>query len=136
MKRKEGMSFSALGASSLLTAFGVLCLTVFALLSIATVRADQRLAESSLQAISAYYEADLQAEEIFARLRNGEEVTGVTRQDGVYAYTCPLGDSQYLAVEIENQNGIWQVLRWQAVALDRIQEEQTLNLWDGSQEGS
>lgn len=136
MKRKEGLTFSAVGASSLLTAFGVLCLTVFALLSITTVQADQRLAESALQAISAYYEADLQAEEIYARLRNGEEVAGVTRQDEVYAYTCPLGDSQYLAVRLQNRDGTWQVLRWQAVTPDVLQEEQTLNLWDGSQEGS
>ena len=53
-------------------AFAVLCLTVFAVLSLTTVQADARLAEASARAVEEYYAADCAAQEILARLRNGE----------------------------------------------------------------
>ena len=76
-RKKEGMAPPALGGSSLLVAFAVLALTVFALLSLSTVQADVRLADASAQAVTDYYAADCQAQEILARLRNGETVEGV-----------------------------------------------------------
>ncbi|MDE6259259.1 MAG: hypothetical protein K2M42_00085 [Oscillospiraceae bacterium] len=76
-RKKEGMAPPALGGSSLLVAFAVLALTVFALLSLSTVRADVRLADASAQAVADYYAADCAAQEILARLRNGEAVEGV-----------------------------------------------------------
>lgn len=76
-RKKEGMAPPALGGSSLLVAFAVLALTVFALLSLSTVQADVRLADASVQAVTDYYAADVTAQEILARLRNGETVEGV-----------------------------------------------------------
>ena len=61
-----------IGGASLLAAFAVLCLTVFALLSLSTVRADDRLGKATVQAVTDYYAADLEAQTILARLRNGE----------------------------------------------------------------
>ena len=49
MENKK-ISFPGVGVSSLLTIFAVLCLTVFALLSLSTVQAQTRLAETSRQA--------------------------------------------------------------------------------------
>ena len=43
----------AVGGSSLLVIFAVLCLTVFALLGLSTVRADGRLSDASAKAVSA-----------------------------------------------------------------------------------
>ena len=60
----------AVGGSSLLVIFSVLCLTVFALLSLSTVQASGRLSSTSAQAVAAYYQADSQAEAILARLRH------------------------------------------------------------------
>ncbi|MBD5133272.1 MAG: hypothetical protein HDT38_02190 [Clostridiales bacterium] len=76
-RKREGMAPPALGGSSLLVAFAVLALTVFALLSLSTVRADVRLADASAKAVEDYYAADVKAQEILARLRNGETVEGV-----------------------------------------------------------
>ena len=72
MEDKKRFSPPVVGGSSLLVIFAVLCLTVFALLSLSTVRADVRLSEASAQAVSGYYQADCQAEAILARLRSGE----------------------------------------------------------------
>ena len=60
------------GGSSLLVMFCVLCLTTFAVLSLSTVRAGDRLAEASMEAVQEYYEADQEAERMLAKLRSGE----------------------------------------------------------------
>ena len=63
------------GGSSLLVIFAVLCLTVFALLGFSTVQADMRLSDESAEAVSEYYEAELQAETIFAVCFSSRPVT-------------------------------------------------------------
>ena len=130
MKRKSRMSIPAFGASSLLVTFAVLCLTVFALLSLSTVLAQKRLADASVEAVQAYYEADLQAEEIFARLRNGETVDGVQIQGERYVYCCPVTEHQTLEVELERIGEQWRVCRWQVVTQSEPISE-TLPVWDG-----
>ena len=110
-----------MGGTSLLVVFAVLCLTVFALLSLATVQADRRLADSAVQGVADYYAADCKAQETLARLRNGEFPAGVTRHSyepqagGVRcSYAVPISEGQELRVEVVLRDGDWTVLRWQA----------------------
>ena len=70
-KKREGFAPPALGGSSLLVVFAVLALTVFALLSLSTVRADVRLGDATEKMVSSYYAADVKAQEILAKLRTG-----------------------------------------------------------------
>ncbi|MEG1658165.1 MAG: hypothetical protein RR288_03820 [Oscillibacter sp.] len=118
----------AVGGSSLLVIFAVLCLTVFALLSLSTVRASTRLSQASAEAVSAYYAADTQAESILAQIRGGEIPPGVTVDGNRYAYTCPISHSQTLFVEVEGET----VLRWQAVPTGAWEPESGLTVWDGA----
>ena len=112
MGEKERFSPPAVGGSSLLVIFAVLCLTVFALLGLSSVQASGRLSDASAQAVSAYYTADCQAEEILAALRQGEVPEGVRQEEnGVYAYTCPISDTQALEVRVRVDGGTWTVLR-------------------------
>ena len=69
--KSGGFAPPALGGASLLVIFAVLALTVFALLSLSTVRADVRLGDASAQAVVNYYAADGRAQEILACLRTG-----------------------------------------------------------------
>ena len=108
-------SFSV-GGSSLLVIFAVLCLTVFALLSLSTVNAEKRLSDASANAVSAYFQADLEAERIFAKLRSGETVPGVQTEGSIYRYTCAISDQQTLVVELMNDAGEWTILRWQSIS--------------------
>ena len=125
----------AVGGSSLLVIFAVLCLTVFALLGLSTVRADGRLSDASAKAVSAYYEADCQAEAILARLRAGELPEGVeesiTPEGRTCVYTCPISDKQTLAVEVRLEGANYDILRWQAVSTADWEPDETLDLWDG-----
>ena len=53
MERKTSFSLPAVGGSSLLVIFAVLCLTVFALLCLAQMQAGQRLSKASAEAVAA-----------------------------------------------------------------------------------
>lgn len=130
MKRKEAFSSPAVGGSSLLVIFSVLCLTVFALLSLSTVQAEKRLSDKAAQSVSDYYRADLEAEKIYARLRSGETVPGVMETKEVYRYSCPVSENQTLWVELQKKDETWAILRWQVTA--RMEEsDDTLPVWDG-----
>ena len=120
------------GGSSLLVIFAILCFTVFTLLALSTAQADSRLADASAKAVSDYYRADLEAENILAQLRQGTIPENVHVKDNVYSYTCPISDTQMLMVEVirETTNTkslsgatapadstiTWRILRWQAVS--------------------
>ena len=129
--RKDNLSLPAVGLSSLLVIFAVLCLTVFTLLSVSTVSAHQRLAQNSRQAITDYYQADSQAEEILAKLRSGEVPQGVTREGNQYTYSCPISDTQTLVVRVEVVGENYQILRWQAISTENWEAEDKLPVWDG-----
>ena len=85
MKERQRMWAPAIGGCSLLVIFGVLCLVILALVSLNTVLAEQRLSETSARAASDWYAADLEAQKIFASLRAGEPVSGMTRRGTEYA---------------------------------------------------
>lgn len=139
-RKREIFSPPAVGGISLLVAFAVLCLTVFALLSLTTVQADGRLADASARAVEDYYAADCQAQEILARLRNGETPLEVTSHwedswhDPLavrYTYEVPISDSQELQVEVLVSGGDYKILRWQAQYTGEWETVENLDLWDG-----
>ena len=133
MDKETRMSTPVVGGSSLLVIFAVLCLTVFALLGLSTVQAGTRLSQATTQAVSAYYQADCQAEELFARLRSGELPAGVTKENNVYSYHCPVSDTQLLQVELREEAGEWTVLQWQAKSTADWEASDKLNVWDGTE---
>ena len=135
MDKKHRFSFPAMGGSSLLVIFAVLCLTVFALLGLSTVQAGQRLSNASAEAVESYYQADARAEEILARLRCGEVPEGVTVWDDRYVYECPISETRSLQVEVRLSGEEYTVLRWQAVSSVDWQADDSLLVWSGEMEG-
>ena len=130
MKKRRQGGLLLVGGSSLLTAFAILCMTTFALLALSTAQAERRLSDAAARAAMEYYEADLEAERMFARLRAGEEIPGVWEKNGIYSYECQISGHQTLLIEVcRNGNG-WKVLRWQNVARYEADDE-TLPVWNG-----
>ena len=136
-RKKQRFSPPAVGGVSLLVVFAVLCLTVFALLSLTTVQADMRLADASVQAVSDYYAADLEAQAILARIRAGERPEGVVFSgSGILRaeYACPISDTQELQVCVIVK-GIagrdYVIERWQAVPTAEWESDESLDVWDG-----
>ena len=124
----------AVGGSSLLVIFAVLCLTIFALLSLSTVQADRRMAEASYRAVQGYYEADTEAEYILAKLRQGDLPDNVIKEGNLYRYACQVSDTQALEVEVQLTEDSYRILRWQLVSTIEWEADEGLDVWDGSME--
>lgn len=130
MRKHDGPA--AVGGSSLLVIFAVLCLVVFALLGLSTVQAEGRLSAASSDAVAAYYDADAQAEAILARLRVGEIPGGVAVDGTNYRYQCPVSDTQALQVTVALNGRDYQVLQWQVVSTADWEEQDAPVVWDGT----
>lgn len=133
MNREKRARFTppAVGGVSLLVVFAVLCLTIFALLSLTTVQANRRLADAAAQVTADYYAADCAAQEILARLRSGEVPEGVEKNGNIYTYVCPVSSTQDLEVEVQVKGTDYTVLRWQLAPSQEWEADDSLELWDG-----
>lgn len=134
VRTREGRNPAPIvGGSSLLVIFAVLCLTVFAMLSLTQAQADRRLAQNSWSAVTGYYQADCQAQEILSQLRAGERPQGVTEEgENVFSYACPISDAQTLEVRVRLAGERYEILAWRAVFTADWQADEDLDLWDGS----
>ena len=113
--KRSGFFFPVVGGTSLLVMFAVLCLITFAVLSLSTVKAGDRLGEASAEAVMEYYAADYEAERILAQLRSGILPEGVVCEGDVYGYSCPVSETQRLQVSVQKVGEDWKVLRWMVV---------------------
>jgi len=127
----KSFSFPMIGASSLLTIFAVLCLVVFAILSVSTVQSQRNLSLASASAVSGYYTADAQAESILAQLRAGSIPIGVTKEHNQYTYSCPISPTHVLEVEVTLAGTDYVIQRWQAVPSAPWTSSNELNVWSG-----
>lgn len=131
---KKPLSFSIVGGSSLLVIFAVLCLTVFALLSIGTVQTASKLSQHSADAVNAYYNADKEAERILSQLRSGIIPEEVSCNNGIYSYICPISDTLELHVKIKlNTPNNYTILQWQSVSISQWKIDDNIDLWDGNE---
>ena len=131
MDKKEKAPAPLVGGSSLLVIFSVLCLTIFALLSISTVQADGRLSDHAAKAVTDYYQADAEAERILAKLRAGAKPDGVSQEGNLYTYTCKISDTQLLAVQVMVENNNYTILRWQVISNVRWEADDKRPVWGG-----
>lgn len=137
---KKGTEMPVTGISSLLVIFAVLCLVVFAVLSISTVKADERLADRSADSVVKYYEAEGNAEIILALLRQGELPEGVTKngitEDGydIYGYECRISDTQKIEVETAVKGSEYRIIKWQSVYDAEWKADESIKVWDGETE--
>lgn len=131
MNRRRLPLPAPVGGSALLVIFAVLCLTTFAMMSLATVQADRRLTEAAADAVGAYYSADTRAEEILARIRGGEIPAGVAVSGQIYTYSTKISGTQKLRVKIRIEGEAYAVLEWEAVSTVKWKPDDTLRVWDG-----
>ena len=131
IKQHNALPSPLTGGSSLLAVFSVLCLTVFALLSISTVQADGRLGDAAARSVASYYQADAQAEAILARLRSGELPEDVSFDGEAYSYTCPISLTQVLTVQVAIRGADYTILRWQSASSTDWQPDEDIPVWDG-----
>lgn len=143
MRRTTGTTAGVhVGSATLVMLFAVLCLTIFAALSVITARNGWTLAEKSADAVTAYYAADSQAIQIFDQLTSAydgtlvppetvpaqlEEVDGALR----LSYWVTIDENQQLWVQLsQTQEGL-QIVRWQVERTETWNADQTISVWGG-----
>ena len=134
MKKEKFSSGGITGGSSLLIIFAVLCIAVFAILSLSDSLASGRLENASANSVINYYSADYQAEEILSELRTGAVPDNVEKDGNIYTYRCPISDTSAIEVQVELAGSDYTVLKWQQIYTADWQAEQKLEVWE--REGS
>ena len=156
-RKRRKMSFTTVGGSSILTIFAVLCFVVFALLSLSTATANHNLTKKSTEAVTNYYKADTEAEEILAKIRAGEQPEGVKLYraektdngvkriiaegigyvdwDAFATYHCKIDDNQDLECEVllrfgGGESSGYQIVRWQKVYTGDWEPDTSLPVFD------
>lgn len=121
-----------IGGCTIMTILFVLCIAVFSILSLSTAGANGRLVRHGLDAVEGYYEAENEANEILAALREGQIPAGVTVKNGTYSYSCGISDTMRLEAEIRLSGSEYEVLRWQSVSSVDWQNDDSIKVWDGT----
>jgi hypothetical protein len=141
---KQGMGT---GSALLILIFAVLCLTIFALISLSSAGNDKALADANAELVMLYYEADALAETILAEIiaslpgTAAGEIRGVPvtmafdeyKLADVISYRVPVNEYKSLHVEaVFGIDGV-EVLCWaMRDARDWKEEDEPLNVWDGN----
>ena len=131
--KKRKMSFPTVGGSSILTIFAVLCFIVFALLSLSTAQANSTLSTKSVDAVTAYYQADTEAEEILAQIRSGQCPEGVSQDGNFYSYSCAIGETQELQVEVTVTGSKYRIYKWQKAYTGEWKADDSIKVWGGAE---
>lgn len=131
MRRGGGVS----GAVSLVMIFCVLCMAVFAVLTLSTAVREQGLADLTAQRAAEYYEADRQAAEIAAALIAGEAVEAdvsyeLTGEGAVASYVVPAGGELLLEVRLLLTGSEYEVLAWRTIYAGDWTPDNSMELLD------
>ncbi len=121
-KDKNSSSFTAIGSSSLLVVFLVLCLATFAILSLSSAKSDYSFTERLAEHKSSYYSACSQAEDTVAAIDNLLAQTYQAKAMSFDEYTGTLNPLllTYEAVPLSyNTEGDAPVISWHVPVDDR-----------------
>lgn len=129
MKRSGSVS----GAVSLVMIFCVLCLAVFAVLTLSTAKREDTLSARAAERAAAYYAADADAVAWVAEMTAATALAGRVPDGAVIENSFPVGDDQTLEVEMryEWNTGVYRILRWQTVYSGDWEINDTIEVWDG-----
>ena len=132
------------GTVSLIMIFSVLCLTVFAILTLSTSNAEKILAERSASFVKGYYEADSLATEIRAQiidsyakgafLKSAADIEITYEQEGgitIASYACRVNDVQDLLVKLKLDKSSGSILEWKTGYSQNWEADGTITIWNG-----
>lgn len=136
MSRKFGIGS---GTVSLVVIFAVLCLVVFALLTLMTARADLNLSEKNAEAQYNYYVADALATNVLGAILDSaiipEEACGIEiRNSGdMVSYSVEINENMSLYVEYSLLES--KIKRWNTAQTKDWVADDSIDVWTGEFEG-
>ena len=126
---KRGGSIS--GVVSLVMIFCVLCMAVFASLTMVTAQREHTLAAVTADRAAAYYEADRMAVKTVAAIARGESPAGVSVSGDVASFSVPAGGDTLLMVEARRTEDGCRILQWKTVFSGQWETEDRIEVWSG-----
>jgi hypothetical protein len=130
-----------IGSVSLALIFAVLCMTVFATLSMRSSLAGKALTDAQESAVKAYYAADGCAERIMSEILDApavpEAIDGIkiTSERGaggeIISFSCPVTDRRELAVEAAVFDAYYEIRRWQTRDTSEWVKDDSIPVWTG-----
>ena len=121
--KRSAASPVGVGVISVITVLLVLTLSLFAALSVATAQADLALSRKNADTVTAYYQADAQAAELYAAFAAGNEPT--------LEAVLPITDQQSLLLRLaRTEAGDAEILAWQTQTQE-LPPEEGLPVWTG-----
>lgn len=133
-----------LGGASLILIFSVLCLSIFAILTLASANREQSLTEKLKTSTVAYYGADSQAVEIEAKLRDAlaqgeapETIDGVpvTVAGETVSYNCPIDQRRTLSVTLARDGDALRTIAWREMNVADWTPQEDVDVWKGEPNG-
>ena len=147
MQNERKSSGINIGSASIIMVFSVLCLTVFAVLSLVTANSEYKLAIKSTDVIKNYYSADAHANEKIAAIKTVLEKEGLesatkeasklnvslkNEAEGLeISFDEQISDSQKLTVNAVLNNGQIKVNEWKTVPTKDWNSDENNQFWDG-----
>lgn len=108
-KDKNNSYFTAIGSSSLLVVFLVLCLVTFAILSLSSAKSDYSFTERLAEHKSSYYEASSKAEGVLADIDQSLEdtyrETSMSQEEYLEALTLKFLTSSVIPLSYSTESG-------------------------------
>ena len=138
-----------LGGASVIMVFAVLCLTIFAVLTILTVESESRISASYAASVDNYYRADTEAAAFtvsMKRLRSAskdaETFVTAAQNSGADEVTndgstvtirkaFPIDNNQTLMIVLVSDGDTIRVKNWQTAFTGTWDNTSTTNLWNG-----
>lgn len=124
---KQNTSRNFIGITSIIFIFIVLCLSVFALLSVNSARQSLASVQRSADAVTRYYAADSSAQ-LWIHQVKAEGPTG----EDVLEREFPISDSQTLRVALDGAT--FEILSYQVVNNEVLEIDDSLQVWQGETE--
>ena len=148
---RQNMRGIGTGTISLVLIFAVLCLTIFAVLTLSTANAEKTLVTRSASFVASYYEADFQATRIKAHIihaHRGENFTYALNDiasafntqiyheqlrggSSQITFASKVNDFHNLSVKLMLAENQVSVLEWRVVYSRPWEFDDTIPVWDG-----
>lgn len=109
-----------MGTSFLLVIFIILCMVIFAVLSLSGSLKDYEASKQNAARISAYYQACNKAEEIRS------EIASEKHTEAAMEYSVPIDENQVLHVILEHTEQAWKIKSWKSESASLWESTQTL----------
>ena len=129
------MPFLGIGAASIVLVLAMVCLAVFAALTLSSAKGDHTLSKKNLERTSAFYQASNAANEQVGRSFTKSKGISYNKKEKTIAFQESITDTQQLSVKLqiyypEKKNDLcYEVIKWKKEAVGAWKKDDSLPVY-------